>query len=1034
MSTSVAASLAVSVAATWIGAPVAMAAPTTNDAVAVVLEGQGNGHGRGLSQWGSYGWATTYDKDWRWILDHYYGGTQMGEAPRDQRMTVRLLSLDGLPTSVIAPNGDAAVNDSGSFSSVTVRLVPGTSSFDAWGSDSMACPDPMAKLDAGTTSSSLEVPNGPVARGSSDRAAVTQIQVFLLQLSRMRSSSALNPGGTDGLFGPMTENAVKEFQRQSIDDGDYSGDVDGVWDRDLANVARDIIDDMEVTSEWEYLGRFKAGSNGWGVRVSIPDGDDDDTDADEVLGVCQPSGSVKHYRGAVVAAYASGSTTPHRTVNDVPIEQYLRGVVPRESPASWADAAGGKGINALRAQSVAARSYGLAQGRYAYAKSCDTDSCQVYGGAATRPFANGAATVLEDSRSDEAIEDTAYSIRVRSNAPTAPVSTEFSSSNGDRTAGGAFPAVDDAGDAIDANPWRWTRVLDVSALASRYGLSNITDVKLESDPNLTSKGFGGMWSNRLRLFNGSKSVVVSHDDLRSVYGLPSINFTPRLVARGLVSKDDFAFIADSVGASIAPPGGGGALPSLLSGVFASARFDALSSRCTVGNCVSGQLDGLGVARGLTGSPDVVMVELGYNDSASAFPGRVEQMMQALNDKGVRLVLWVTMSERRQANGTATYAAHNRALREAAKKWSNLRVVDWNTASSGGTKNRWYSDGVHLTTTGQAQFALWIRDVLVGSTGPIEQARVFGQNRYSTAVQIASEAVSVDAVDTDHVVIVSGNGTVDGLAASGYAGSVGAAVLLTRPDVLPDEVVAYLRDNEPDRVTVVGGANAVSDAVLEQIESAAGGARVRRVEGANRYATALELAREVMNDSSFLFIASGASQVDALSIAPAAFAESEPLVLSAPTGLDEATVAFVQEWWAANPAGRVVLVGGSTVLPAAVEGQITGLGVPADRVTRLAGPNRYATSAAAVIWARQNVSAFADDFVGLASGQSPIDSLTSAPFLAGRDDAAPLLLVPPCGELPGETKFALASVKRQVLIGGPAAICDALALSLKQLSS
>jgi putative cell wall-binding protein len=131
---------------------------------------------------------------------------------------------------------------------------------------------------------------------------------------------------------------------------------------------------------------------------------------------------------------------------------------------------------------------------------------------------------------------------------------------------------------------------------------------------------------------------------------------------------------------------------------------------------------------------------------------------------------------------------------------------------------------------------------------------------------------------------------------------------------------------------------------------------------------------------------------------------------------------------------VILVGGATVLPANVESQITALGVPADRVTRLAGPNRYATSAAAVVWIRTNASGFAARSLGLASGQSPIDSLTSAPLLAGGDDPQPLLLVPPCGDLPGETKFALASVNRQVLIGGPAAICDALALSLKQLSS
>ena len=39
------------------------------------------------------------------------------------------------------------------------------------------------------------------------------------------------------------------------------------------------------------------------------------------------------------------------------MQDYLRGVVPRESPASWGDAGGGRGMNALMAQAVAARSY-----------------------------------------------------------------------------------------------------------------------------------------------------------------------------------------------------------------------------------------------------------------------------------------------------------------------------------------------------------------------------------------------------------------------------------------------------------------------------------------------------------------------------------------------------------------------------------------------------------------------------------------------------------------------------------------------------
>ena len=52
-------------------------------------------------------------------------------------------------------------------------------------------------------------------------------------------------------------------------------------------------------------------------------------------------------------------TVDDKTVNLVRSEEMLRGIVPRESPASWGDLAGGAGMNSLRAQAVAARSYAL---------------------------------------------------------------------------------------------------------------------------------------------------------------------------------------------------------------------------------------------------------------------------------------------------------------------------------------------------------------------------------------------------------------------------------------------------------------------------------------------------------------------------------------------------------------------------------------------------------------------------------------------------------------------------------------------------
>src|SRR5262245_49634795 len=65
------------------------------EVVALVINGTGNGHGRGLSQWGAYGRAVNGGQTWTQILDAYYGGTTLGSVATTSRVRVRLLAHDG---------------------------------------------------------------------------------------------------------------------------------------------------------------------------------------------------------------------------------------------------------------------------------------------------------------------------------------------------------------------------------------------------------------------------------------------------------------------------------------------------------------------------------------------------------------------------------------------------------------------------------------------------------------------------------------------------------------------------------------------------------------------------------------------------------------------------------------------------------------------------------------------------------------------------------------------------------------------------
>jgi SpoIID/LytB domain protein len=213
--------------------------------------------------------------------------------------------------------------------------------------------------------------------------------------------------------------------------------------------------------------------------------------------------------------------TSSAVVNRLPLEDYLRGVLPREMPASWADLGGGRGAQALRSQAVAARSYAVSVPRNAYATTCDTTTCQVYGGEYTRPLTSLTRTSLEDPRTDAAVTATAGVVRRDSAGRVSR--TEFSASTGGWSAGGAFPAVQDVGDDITSNPnHNWSVLVDVDAIAAGLGTPPITGIAVTRRNGLGADG-GRVLQVVVDTTGGS--FTVSGTDFRTAAGLRSDWFT-----------------------------------------------------------------------------------------------------------------------------------------------------------------------------------------------------------------------------------------------------------------------------------------------------------------------------------------------------------------------------------------------------------------------------------------------------------------------------------------------------------------------------
>lgn len=90
------------------------------------------------------------------------------------------------------------------------------------------------------------------------------------------------------------------------------------------------------------------------------------------------------YRGDMEIRYTANKLT---VINELPLEEYLYGVVPKEMPSSWHS-------EALKAQAMAARNYAIGQkGRFADQgfDVVPTEVCQVYGGLSAEKATTNAA-------------------------------------------------------------------------------------------------------------------------------------------------------------------------------------------------------------------------------------------------------------------------------------------------------------------------------------------------------------------------------------------------------------------------------------------------------------------------------------------------------------------------------------------------------------------------------------------------------------------------------------------------------------------
>jgi putative cell wall-binding protein len=189
--------------------------------------------------------------------------------------------------------------------------------------------------------------------------------------------------------------------------------------------------------------------------------------------------------------------------------------------------------------------------------------------------------------------------------------------------------------------------------------------------------------------------------------------------------------------------------------------------------------------------------------------------------------------------------------------------------------------------GSAAISSSVEARLAGITGVTPERRA-GADRYATSLAV-NEPVFGGGDAPAELFLATGRGFADALAAGPAAAHLGGPVLLvdgTGP--LTAAQTDFVRGTP--KIDVVGGPAAVSDATIEAMGPVLPGIEVRRLGGADRYATAAsvnEHAFRTVTDRAYL--ATGAGFADALGGGVLAAADDAPLYLTTASCVPEATL-------------------------------------------------------------------------------------------------------------------------------------------------
>ena len=241
----------------------------------------------------------------------------------------------------------------------------------------------------------------------------------------------------------------------------------------------------------------------------------------------------------------------------------------------------------------------------------------------------------------------------------------------------------------------------------------------------------------------------------------------------------------------------------------------------------------------------------------------------------------------------------------------------------------------------------------------DHTSIIGSDRYETAGKIADKLGSYDTA-----VLVNATSTMsDGLSAAGLAGKEDAAILLVKKDSIPKATMDRL--SKVKKVYIIGGKNAISQKVVNQLKKNNVKVNIERLGGKTRVETSELVAKEIGSYKKTFIVNGFKGEADAMSASSVAAREEAPILLTNGKSSKEDRKSGVSYY----------VVGGKSVMNDSI--------VKKYKAERVAGDDRYETN-------REVINEFygASETLYFANGETLVDALTASTI--AKDDGLVLV--------------------------------------------